>query len=184
MCCQDKCCIFVNISIYCQHGSFSFTLTRFMSYSSAQKKTRKKNGVLPHGVRAPRSHCVHTMHDFVCACVVASQGRQHRDEGLHSACLPLTWLRKTALGFAPRGREDCAISWKKYSRSADFCHKTPVGKTQLWPTANCERKSGAWKITNTLQGCNQSYYKVDVSHYGVPPHVGLWHEIIDGSSGC
>lgn len=47
-----------------------------------------------------------------CARAVASQCWQCTDEGLHCACLWLTWLRKTALGFAPRGREDCAIPVK------------------------------------------------------------------------
>lgn len=28
---------------------------------------------------------------------------------------------------------------EKYSCSADFCHKTPVDKAQLWPTAKRER---------------------------------------------
>lgn len=37
--------------------------------------------------------------------------------------------------------------YEKYSRSADFCHTTPVDKTQLWPTANSERRRRAWKIT-------------------------------------
>lgn len=118
--CQDKSRIFVNIPFYCQHGLFfggffSSTLTYiFRSFKSCMCNfTDKKDfGVLPHGVPAPHWHRTHTMNDFVRAYAVASQGWRYRDEGLHGACWWVTWLRKTALGFAPRGREGCAISLK------------------------------------------------------------------------
>lgn len=144
---------------------YFFTYIYFRSFRSfmcdfTDKKKEKDFCVLPHGVPAPRWHCSHTMNDFVCAWAVASQGWQYRDEGLHSACLWLTWLRKTALGFAPRGRGSRHLD-EKYSWSADFCRKTPVDKTQLWPTANSERKRGALKKKSTPEGCSQTYDEVD-----------------------
>lgn len=48
----------------------------------------------------------------IAVSVCVSVGWKYRDEGLHSACLWLTWLRKTAPGFAPGGRKDCAIFMK------------------------------------------------------------------------
>lgn len=117
MCCQDKSCSFVNISFYCQHGSFSSTLTGFISCFTSKQDLPKSIYFLKCSFSwcACSSMTLHPHHAWFCVCMCGCQSGlavQRTSERLHSACLRLTWLSKTAVGFAPRGREDCALSVK------------------------------------------------------------------------
>lgn len=91
-------CFFSSV---CQFFFWSFTSLLVTSFI-------KKNLDVLHLLLADTAPTLLAIAVSVCVSV----GWKYRDEGLHSACLWLTWLRKTAPGFAPGGRKDCAIFMK------------------------------------------------------------------------
>lgn len=175
MCCQEKSCIFVNIPFYCQHELFFFFHFNYLFFIflhifilevwevlCVTSLTKRKRFLCAASWCACSSLTLLPHYEWFCVCVSGCQSGLAVQRWRAPQCLfVIDLIKENSPGLCTQRAWGSRHLDEKYSWSADFCRKTPVDKTQLWPTANSERKRGALKKKRTPEGCSQTYDEVD-----------------------